>query len=89
MVQSAFFHNDGLVVGLARADAHDIRPNLLRILTDLYVQKSAHSADEERHYTELALRLLDVVQLPVRVAVAIRLLVVLRSAGRRPAPSDA
>ena len=73
MVQSAFFHNDGLVVGLARADAPDIRPNLLRILTDLYVQKSAHSADEERHYTELALRLLDVVELPVRVAVAIRL----------------
>ena len=61
------------MVGLARADAPDIRPNLLRILTDLYVQKSAHSADEERHYTELALRLLDVVELPVRVAVAIKL----------------
>ena len=73
IVQSAFLTNDGLVAGLTRADAPDIRPNLLRILTDLYVQKSAHSADEERHYTELALRLLDVVELPVRVAVAIRL----------------
>lgn len=58
---------------LAAASGTDIRPNLLRVLTDLYVQKPLHTADEERHYTELALRLLDVVELPVRVAVAIKL----------------
>src|ERR1700689_3566595 len=37
----------------------DMRPTLIRVLTDLYVQKLAHTADEERHYPELALRLLD------------------------------
>jgi len=51
----------------------DMRPTLLRVLTDLYVQKLTHTADEERHYTELALRLLDAVDVPTRVAVAARL----------------
>ena len=37
----------------------DMRPTLIRVLTDLYVQKLIHTADEERHYTELALRLLN------------------------------
>ncbi len=60
-------------IHLAQTGGPDIRPNLLRVLTDLYVQKAVHTADEERHYTELALRLLDVVALPVRVAVAIKL----------------
>jgi len=36
----------------------DMRPTLIRVLTDLYVQKLTHTADEERHYTELALRAL-------------------------------
>ena len=58
---------------LHAASGADIRPNLLRVLTDLYVQKAVHTAEEARHYTELALRLLDVVDLPVRVAVAIKL----------------
>lgn len=51
----------------------DMRPILLRVLTDLYVQKLAHTPDEERHYTELALRLLDAVDVPTRAAVAGRL----------------
>jgi hypothetical protein len=51
----------------------DMRPTLLRVLTDLYVQKLAHSAEEERHYTELALRLLETVDTPTRAAVAARL----------------
>lgn len=55
---------------LARRDGVDIRPTLLRVLTDLYVQKPAHSSEEERHYTELALRLIDTVDLATRVAVA-------------------
>lgn len=51
----------------------DMRPTLLRVLTDLYVQKLTHTPDEERHYTELAMRLLDAVDVPTRVAVAARL----------------
>jgi hypothetical protein len=51
----------------------DMRPTLLRVLTELYVQKPAHTADEERHYTELALRLLDAADLSTRTAVARRL----------------
>jgi hypothetical protein len=60
------------LAGLLRGGV-DMRPTLLRVLTDLYVQKLAHSADEDRHYTELALRLLDAVDLPTRVSVARRL----------------
>jgi hypothetical protein len=51
----------------------DMRPTLLRVLTDLYVQKLTHTPDENRHYTELALRLLESVDVPTRVAVATRL----------------
>ncbi len=51
----------------------DMRPTLLRVLTDLYVQKLTHTPDEERHYTELALRLLDAVDVATRSAVAGRL----------------
>jgi uncharacterized protein (DUF2336 family) len=51
----------------------DMRPTLLRVLTDLYVQKLTHTPDEERHYTELALRLLDAVDVATRAAVASRL----------------
>jgi hypothetical protein len=50
----------------------DMRPTLLRVLTDLYVQRVAHTVAEERHYTELALRLLDAVDVPTRSAVAKR-----------------
>jgi hypothetical protein len=51
----------------------DVRPTLLRVLTDLYVHKLGHTADEERHYTELALRLLEAVDVATRLAVARRL----------------
>ena len=51
----------------------DMRPTLLRVLTDLYVQKLTHTPDEERHYTELALRLLDGVDVATRATVAARL----------------
>jgi hypothetical protein len=51
----------------------DMRPTLLRILTDLYVQRLKHTPEEERHYTELALRLLDTVDAATRAAVAVRL----------------
>ena len=50
----------------------DMRPTLLRVLTDLYVHRLSHTAAEERHYTELALRLLEAVDVQARVAVARR-----------------
>lgn len=65
----AYPHLDGLV-DLACRDGVDIRPTLLRVLTDLYVQKPSHSAAEEIQYVELALGLLDTVDEPTRVAVA-------------------
>lgn len=51
----------------------DMRPTLLRVLTDLYVQKLTHTPDEELHYSELALRLLESVDVATRAAVAARL----------------
>jgi hypothetical protein len=51
---------------------NDMRPELLRVLTDLYVQRLSHSADEERHYTELALRMLQAVDVPTRAFIAKR-----------------
>jgi uncharacterized protein (DUF2336 family) len=50
-----------------------MRPTLIRVLTDLYVQKLTHTYEEKRHYTELALRLLDAVDVATRLAVAGRL----------------
>lgn len=58
---------------LARRDGVDTRPTLVRVLTDLYVQKSPHSAEEERHYTELVLGLLDAVDVATRAGVARKL----------------
>jgi uncharacterized protein (DUF2336 family) len=43
------------------------------VLTDLYVQKTPHSAEEERHYTELVLGLLDAVDLTTRAGIAQKL----------------
>jgi len=51
----------------------DIRPTLLQALTDIYVHRLSHTPDEERRYTELALRLLEAVDVPTRIAVARRL----------------
>ena len=50
----------------------DMRPTLIRVLTDLYVQKLTHTAEEDHYYTELALRLLDTVDVATRTAVASR-----------------
>jgi uncharacterized protein (DUF2336 family) len=51
----------------------DIRPTLLRVLTDQYLHSPLHSADEERQYTELALRLLNETDAATRLSVAKRL----------------
>nr|WP_136626613.1 DUF2336 domain-containing protein [Bradyrhizobium macuxiense] len=58
---------------LSRREGVDIRPTLLRVLTDLYVQASAHSADEERQFVELTSRLIDEVDDATRAAVRGRL----------------
>lgn len=63
---------DGLML-LSRREGVDIRPTLLRVLTDLYVQTDRHTADEERQYVELASRLIDQVDDATRAAVRARL----------------
>jgi len=69
MAKSAYPPLDGLV-DLACRDGVDIRPTLLRVLTDLYVQKPAHSAEEETQYVELARGLIDAVDASTRATVA-------------------
>jgi hypothetical protein len=63
---------DGLMT-LSRREGVDIRPTLLRVLTDLYVQAKSHSGDEERQFIELASRLIDQVDDATRAAVKARL----------------
>jgi len=61
------------LIELARRDAVDIRPTLIRVLTDLHVQEPAHPPAEQARFAELACRLLDGVDAPTRAAVADRL----------------
>jgi hypothetical protein len=58
------------LLSLAEKGDLDVRPTLLRVLTDLYVQIDRHTDEEECQYTELAMRLIDVVDLPARAATA-------------------
>src|SRR5665213_3883589 len=58
------------LVDLACRDGVDIRPTLLRVITDLYVLKSTHSAQEEKQYVELALGLIQAVDQATRAIVA-------------------
>ncbi len=71
-MSSSVQHIQGLF-DLACRSGVDIRPTLLRVLTDLYVQKRVHSAEEKAEYTELAGRLLDHVDDATRNAIASRL----------------
>jgi hypothetical protein len=63
---------DGLMA-LSRREGVDIRPTLLRVLTDLYVQTPAHSEEEEQHYIALASRLIEEVDDATRAMVRARL----------------
>src|SRR3954471_15622705 len=63
---------DGLMT-LSRREGVDIRPTLLRVLTDLYVQTPTHTADEERQFVELTSRLIDQVDDATRAVVRGRL----------------
>jgi Uncharacterised protein conserved in bacteria (DUF2336) len=85
---------DGLMT-LSRREGVDIRPTLLRVLTDLYVQANAHSGDEERQFVELTSRLIDQVDDATRAAVRARLAIypgtpveVLRKLGLKPSNPD-
>jgi uncharacterized protein DUF2336 len=85
---------DGLMT-LSRREGVDIRPTLLRVLTDLYVQADAHNGDEERQFVELTSRLIDQVDDATRAAVRARLAIypgtpveVLKKLGLRPTRSD-
>ena len=82
---------DGLMT-LSRREGVDIRPTLLRVLTDLYVQANTHSADEDRQFVELTSRLIDQVDDATRAAVRARLAIypatpaeILGKLGLRPA----
>jgi hypothetical protein len=86
---------DGLMT-LSRREGVDIRPTLLRVLTDLYVQSNAHSGDEERQFVELTSRLIEEVDDATRAAVRARLSIypgtpadILRKLGLKPAAPDA
>jgi Uncharacterised protein conserved in bacteria (DUF2336) len=86
---------DGLMT-LSRREGVDIRPTLLRVLTDLYVQARSHSDQEARQFVELTSRLIDEVDDATRAAVRARLAVypgtppqVLTKLGLRPSSPDA
>ena len=85
---------DGLMT-LSRREGVDIRPTLLRVLTDLYVQARAHSADEARQFVELTSRLIDQVDDATRAAVRARLAIypgtpveIARKLGLKPVTGD-
>src|SRR5262245_60426990 len=85
---------DGLMT-LSRREGVDIRPTLLRVLTDLYVQAAQHSSDEKRQFVELTSRLIDEVDDATRAAVRARLTIypdtpteIRQKLGIRPDDSD-
>jgi hypothetical protein len=61
------------LVDVGRDTEIDMRPTLLRVLTDLYLQRPVHTPEDERYYTELALRLIDAADVPTRAVLAARL----------------
>jgi hypothetical protein len=58
------------LVELSNRTGADIRPTLLRVMTDLYLQKPAHSEAEEAEYTRMALKLIDHVDAKTRAMIA-------------------
>lgn len=85
---------DGLM-NLSRREGVDIRPTLLRVLADLYVQTNSHSDQEARQFVELTSRLIDQVDDATRAAVRARLALypatpapVLKHLGLKPSQAD-
>src|SRR5215470_33063 len=95
MTRSPLFPGfDGLMT-LSHREGVDIRPTLLRVLTDLYVQASTHSSDEARQFIELTSRLIDEVDDATRAAVRARLAIypltpveIMRQLAIKPARPD-
>jgi hypothetical protein len=58
---------------LANRGGVDIKPTLLRVMTDLYMQKPVHTIEEEQHFTMLAKRLIHQVDATARATVAAKL----------------
>ncbi|HKS84452.1 MAG TPA: DUF2336 domain-containing protein [Pseudolabrys sp.] len=61
------------LVDLACRNGVDVRPTLLRVLTDLYLQRPSHSAEEETQYVELVQGLIDTVDEQTRAIVVTKL----------------
>ncbi len=61
------------LIDTSRRSGTDVRPTLLKILADLFVETPARSIAESDRFCELALRLIDVADLATRQAVAARL----------------
>src|SRR5271163_2994071 len=85
---------DGLM-NLSHREGVDIRPTLLRVLADLYVQTTTHSEQEARQFVELTSRLIDQVDDATRAAVRARLALypatpapVLKQLGLKPSHPD-
>src|SRR5271154_1795800 len=85
---------DGLM-NLSRREGVDIRPTLLRVLADLYVQTTTHSEQEAQQFVELTSRLIDQVDDAARAAVRARLAIypaspapVLKQLGLKPPLPD-
>ena len=68
----AFADLEGLI-DLDPRGGVDMRPTLLRVLTDLFLQKPSHTPDDERYYSELALRLIEATDVGARTSLATRL----------------
>ena len=73
MTKSPLFSGFDGLMNLSRREGVDIRPTLLRVLADLYVQTSTHSEQEARQFVELTSRLIDQVDDATRAAVRARL----------------
>lgn len=73
MTAAPMFHGFDGLMKLSRHEGIDIKPTLLRVLTDLYVQTSTHNIDEERQFVELTSRLIDNVDDATLAAVRARL----------------
>jgi len=69
---AAFAGLEGLL-DLADGNGIDMCATLLRVLTDLYLQRPNHTPEDEHYYTELALRLIDATEVSERAALAARL----------------
>ncbi len=61
------------LIELSRRDGVEIRPTLLRVLVDLYIQQPMHTASEAARFTELVCRLVEHADRPTRIAIATRL----------------